>query len=136
MMLQEGSKRHTRMVQIKSLLARYKTGLRYDELADKSGLTAAAVSRACDDLRYEADVVVGIPAPGNGYRVVLGWKKATKLGEANQARHNGTRLLRASDRLKVAADEAADANEAAALRIAARHLAASAADLKELAASF
>jgi hypothetical protein len=134
MMPEPGSKRHARMAVVKRSIPR--GGLRYDEIADATGLSAAAVGTACDDLRYDADVTVGIPCAANGYRVTLGWKKAAKLGEASQARHNGTRLERAAHRLDVAAEGAADANEAAALRIAARHLAASAADLKELATSF
>lgn len=130
-----GSKRHTRMVLVKALLTRYKAGLRYDEISDKTGLSAAAVGRACNDLRYEADVVVGIPAFGNGYKVVLGWKKATRLGEVSQARHNATRLKHEAHRLNNAASEATDPNEAAMLRMASRHCAASASDLAELASS-
>ena len=89
-MPKEGSRRHARMVLVKSLLARYKTGLRYDELANRSGLSHPAVCTAVQDLLYEADVVIGIPAYDNNYNVTLGWKKAA--GKASRRRRGTTPL--------------------------------------------
>src|SRR4030095_16102326 len=91
----EGSKRYDRMILVKGVLSRAgRRGLRYDELAEYTGLSAAAVTRACDDLRYETDGIVGIPAPHNGYRASWGWHRAAKQGEGNQLRHAATRFER------------------------------------------
>jgi len=134
--VEPGTTRHTRMMAVKAALGRHPKGLRYDELADLTGLSHAAVCRAADDLRYEEDIVVSIPAPKNDYKVVLGWKKSAELGEESQARHNATRLARQSHRLNSAAKVEKTPARAAMLAMAARHVAASAEDLKALAASF
>lgn len=133
MSLTPGSKRHARADIVKATLSRYPNGLRYDQLAKVTGLSHAAVCRAVDDLQYETNTVVGIPAPRNDYRVTLDWKQPAIEGESNQARHNATRLERQSIRLEKAGAVESSMDRAAMLRMAASTGAAYAQQLRILA---
>lgn len=129
-----GSRRDANRKRVRVELAKHSRGLTYHDLAVLTGLSHPAVCRACDDLRYhDGSVMVGIPAYGNGWRVVLGWKPGSKIGEKSQAGHNGTRLLREATRFETAAAAEKDVGLALAMRMAAGHLRQTAKDLQALA---
>jgi len=92
----------------------------YDGIARGTGLSLAAVGQAVDDLRYHDGEVLAIPAHGNRWETRLGWCLETKVGEASQFRHNGTRIRRQAQRMENIANECTNPHEAMLFRNEAR----------------
>lgn len=106
------SKKIDNMVLVQGALERYGPAS-YHDLAVRTGLSHAAVCKAVMNLRSELHLAIAIPTrkEPNGYRVSLGWDRAARLGEENQAKHLATRLTSQANRLKIAADVTEDPME-------------------------
>lgn len=124
------SKRDDIKADVASALRAHPTGLTYHDLAVITGLSHAAVGKGVKWLG-EDGVVIGLPAPKNGYRATLDDVVTAKVGEANQGRHLATRLESMASRLEAHA-AASSGPYQAYVRSAARHLTTTAADVRDL----
>lgn len=124
--VQPGTKRYARMVQVKSwlvtLLNQGGSGATYRSIARGTGLSVPAVQRAVSDLHKDDPEVIAIPAYGNQWETSLGWTLEARIGEISQLRHNSTRVGNQAHRLIKIAAVTTDPYEKLALEATAREM--------------
>lgn len=125
------------MALLKGWLLAHPAGATYRDVARATGMSPNRVGYAALDLHlFDPDLIVSVPAPKNGYTLRAGWNRTARLGEANQMRHNATRLDRQAIRCEKAArdyERRGHPTMGQWLRVSATHMTAQANELRALA---